>query len=82
MYYYCYGRRIICKKSPDINKNIREYNKILKDYFSCRYIDINKIVKLNDMHISDGVHLSKKAHKQLAEHLLKILENEFKNGSK
>lgn len=76
------GDELYVKKSPDINKNIREYNKILKDCFSGRCIDINEIVKLNDMHISDGVHLSKKAHKQLAEHLLKILENEFKNGSK
>lgn len=55
---------ILDKKSYNYNKNIDEYNLILKEKFNKNYIDINNLI-LNDGLISDNIHISKESHEKL-----------------
>ena len=53
-------------RSFNYNKNVIEYNKILKEIFKKNYIEMNDIIS-EDGFISDHVHLTKEAHHKLYE---------------
>lgn len=81
--FYCIsiakGDNYYVSKSPDINKNISEYNLVLKKLFLENYIDVNAL-KVDKLHISDGVHLTKEAHTKLAEEIYYHIKKDSKKG--
>jgi len=61
------------KKSFGYNRNIIEYNNILKEIFKENYIEINNIVYTHGL-ISDNLHLTKESHQELFEVLKNKIE--------
>ena len=61
---------ILNKKSFSYNKNVEEYNKILKQIFEEGYVEINNITEKYGF-ISDNLHLTKESHSALYE-VLKV----------
>ncbi len=64
---------LLNKKSYGFNRNVEEYNKILKEIFGENFIDINRIFE-NNFLISDGLHLKKESHQVVFEVLVKKIE--------
>lgn len=58
------------KKSPNANHNVGKYNTVLRKIFKDHFIDINSILCVEQLHIADGIHLTRVAHKKLAEYLI------------
>ena len=59
------------RKSPGIENNINEYNKILYDIFKNNFIDLNMILeKEPDKYlIKDNIHLTKRSHEKIYQFL-------------
>jgi len=63
-------------RSWQYNQNIDNYNGILRELFGTNFIDINQLVKPEKLLISDGIHLTAFAHRQLATYLCEKIEQE------
>ena len=61
-----YGNKSYLQKSPDLNNNVKQYNLILKEIFGENFIDINLLMDEDKLHISDGIHLTREGHYELA----------------
>jgi lysophospholipase L1-like esterase len=64
------------KRSYNYRKNIALYNKVLKEFYVDNYIDVNTIPQ-DKLIISDGIHLTKYAHQELAKTIFNRLFNGF-----
>lgn len=64
----------LARRSFGINSNIDDYNAILQQFAGDGYIDVNSLLPNEQMLIEDGIHLTKKAHRLLAERLVKVIE--------
>lgn len=70
----CLGTGDLVKRSFNYNKNIVKYNEILKEVFGENYIEVNCLVPEGQLLINDNIHLTKNAHKQLANELVQRCE--------
>lgn len=59
----------IAVRNYELNENIEKYNNALCELFGDRYIDVNLMLPNDQLLISDGVHLTKIAHRLLADEL-------------
>jgi lysophospholipase L1-like esterase len=64
-------------RSPGYGANVARYNRALERVFGDRLIDPNALLGLDDQLISDGIHLTPRAHELLAGALAERVEAEL-----
>jgi lysophospholipase L1-like esterase len=65
------------RRSPGYGANVARYNRALERVFGDRLIDPNALLALDDQLISDGIHLTSRAHELLAGALAERVEAEL-----
>ena len=50
------------RRSPGYRANIARYNQALRRIFGDRLVDVNALLPLDEQLISDGIHLTDRAH--------------------
>lgn len=61
-------------RSFGVNENIESYNQILKNIFKDGFVDVNNLLPSKELLISDGIHLTKKAHNLLGDKIIELIE--------
>lgn len=69
----CNAPEHLVQRSFNINKNIDKYNDVLQEVFDEGYVNINVMLPLDKLLINDGIHLTKQAHKLLAQKIIRII---------
>ena len=62
------------RRSPGYRANIARYNQVLRRVFGDRLVDVNALLPLDEQLISDGIHLTSRAHDLLAKVLAERVE--------
>jgi lysophospholipase L1-like esterase len=62
------------RRSPGYAANVARYNTVLERVFGTGFVDVNALLPLEEQLISDGVHLTPRAHELLARELSERIE--------
>jgi lysophospholipase L1-like esterase len=68
------------RRSPGYRANVARYNQALRRVFGDRLVDVNALLPLDQQLISDGIHLTVKAHDLLAKVLAERVESALRDS--